>query len=219
MTAADAIDPVIGLNQDMGLNPVIGLIWAEAKNRVIGDNGVMPWHLPEDLAHFKATTLGSAVVMGRRTWDSLPERFRPLAGRTNIVITRQPDWHADGAVVVHSLDEALAAAALANRDGAADAAGSTAAAEPAENTQTVWIIGGGQVYAEALPRAGRVSVTELDLNTNGDTVAPELSDSEGFGPWRATRDPESGWLTSRTGIVYRFVDYRRDPSEKLHGSA
>ena len=75
----------------------IGLIWAQARNRVIGKNGVMPWHLPEDLAHFKRVTLNHPVVMGRKTWDSIPPRFRPLPGRTNIVVTRQADWQADGA--------------------------------------------------------------------------------------------------------------------------
>ena len=76
----------------------VGLIWAEAHGGVIGAEGGMPWNVPEDLAHFKEITLGAPVIMGRKTWDSLPERFRPLPGRENIVITRQQDWSAEGAL-------------------------------------------------------------------------------------------------------------------------
>jgi dihydrofolate reductase len=83
------------------------LIYARSRNGMIGRDGQLPWHLPADLAHFKQTTLGQAVVMGRKTWDSLPERFRPLPGRTNIVITRQTGWHAPGALVAHSLEQAM----------------------------------------------------------------------------------------------------------------
>ena len=85
------------------MSPRIGLIWAEARGGVIGNDGVMPWHLPEDLAHFKQVTLNSAVVMGRKTWDSLPPRFRPLPDRRNIVVTRNPEWHADGVQTSHSV--------------------------------------------------------------------------------------------------------------------
>ena len=77
--------------------PRIGLIWAQARGGVIGKDGAMPWHLPEDLAHFKRTTLGCPVIMGRKTWDSLPPKFRPLPGRRNIVVTRNTQWQADGA--------------------------------------------------------------------------------------------------------------------------
>ena len=161
----------------------IGLIWAEAKGGVIGDAGSIPWHLPEDLAHFKQITLGGAVIMGRRTWDSLPERFRPLAGRRNIVITRQPQWRAEGASVVHSLTEALAAAADAS----------------------IWIIGGGEIYRQAMPLADRLEVTEVDLAAAGDTVAPAVDAA-------FTESAVSEWLTSRTGLRYRFVSYERLPA-------
>jgi dihydrofolate reductase len=156
----------------------IGLIWAEAKGGVIGDAGSIPWHLPEDLAHFKQITLGGAVIMGRRTWDSLPERFRPLAGRRNIVITRQPQWRAEGATVVHSLTEALAAAA----------------------PDPVWIIGGGDIYRQAMPLAARLEVTEVDLEAGGDTVAPAVGA-------RFVQVDATEWLTSRTGLRYRFLGY------------
>ena len=83
------------------------LIFARAANGVIGRNNALPWHLPEDLAHFKRLTLGCPVIMGRKTWDSLPPRFRPLPGRRNVVVTRQPDWQAEGVLRAHSLPEAL----------------------------------------------------------------------------------------------------------------
>ena len=133
----------------------LALIYARAANGVIGANGTMPWHLPEDLAHFKALTQGHPVIMGRKTWDSLPARFRPLPGRTNIVVTRQADWHADGAQRAASLDEALS---LAEQSGAA----------------TAWIMGGAQIYAQALPLAARVEVTEIGRDYEGDAHAPVL---------------------------------------------
>lgn len=133
----------------------VALIYARAANGVIGSHGGMPWHLPEDLAHFKALTQGAPVIMGRRTWDSLPERFRPLPGRLNIVITRQPDWHQNGAQRSCSLREALS---FAEQTGSA----------------TAWVIGGAQVFAEALPLAQRVELTEIGQNFEGDTFMPEL---------------------------------------------
>ena len=116
------------------------LIYARSRNGVIGRDGQLPWHLPADLAHFKQTTLGQAVVMGRKTWDSLPERFRPLPGRTNIVITRQTGWHAPGALVAHSLEQAMSLC-------------------PAPGP--LWVIGGAEIYAQALPLASTVVVGEI----------------------------------------------------------
>jgi dihydrofolate reductase len=163
-----------------GADAHIGLIWAQAVNGVIGDAGTIPWRLPEDLARFKELTLTGAVVMGRRTWDSLPERFRPLAGRHNIVITRQTGWSAEGATVVHSLADALAAA----------------------GPGPVWIMGGGDIYRQAMPLADRLEVTEVDLDAPGDTVAPAVD--------AAFAQTDAGdWLTSRTGLRYRFVSYER----------
>ena len=161
----------------------LALIWAQAHGRVIGDGGVMPWHLPEDLRHFRELTSADPVVMGRRTWESLPERFRPLPGRTNVVVTRQSGWTAPGATVLHSLDEAL--------DRAASSPGSG----------TTWVIGGAQLYAQALPAADRVELTEIDLDVDGDTVAPELGDG-----WDAHPGP---WLTAQNGMRYRFTSLVR----------
>jgi dihydrofolate reductase len=164
----------------------LGLVWAQAANGVIGVDGGLPWHLPEDLARFRELTTGSTVVMGRSTWESLPASVRPLPGRRNVVLTRRPGWEAPGAVVAACLDEALDTA----RDGGGP----------------VWVIGGGSVYEAALPRADRVVVTELEAAYDGDTRAPVLD-----GRWRvATRDPRDGWHTSRTGLRYRVVTYLPD---------
>jgi dihydrofolate reductase len=161
---------------------MLGLVWAQAANGVIGRNGALPWHLPEDLARFRALTTGTTVVMGRTTWESLPERFRPLPDRRNVVLSRDPQFAPGGATVAGSLDDALTSAA-----------------------GDVWVIGGAMVYAEALPRADRLAVTELADAVDGDTVAPVI------GPeWRElARVPDAGWSTSRTGLRYRFRDYVR----------
>ncbi len=164
------------------MNMEIALIYARAANGVIGKDGTMPWHLPEDLAHFKQLTLGAPVIMGRKTWDSLPPRFRPLPGRSNIVVTRQPDWKENGVQRSSSLREALQIAEQSN---------------PA----TVWVIGGAQIYAQALPLAQRVEVTEIAQDFDGDAFAPEL------GPeWvETTREAH----TSTGGMAFAFVRYQR----------
>jgi dihydrofolate reductase len=157
------------------------LIYARAANGVIGRDNQLPWHLPEDMAHFKQLTQGCPVVMGRKTWDSLPPRFRPLPGRSNIVVTRQTDWQAGGAHRAGSLAEALAQC---------DAA------------QTVWVIGGAQIYAEALPLADRVEVTEIDQPFDGDAYAPTL------GPeW--TVSARSSRQVGSNGLPFSFVTYVR----------
>ena len=163
----------------------VGLIWAEARGGVIGADGGMPWHVPEDMAHFKAVTLGAPVVMGRRTWESFPDRFRPLPDRRNIVVTRNDDWADAGAERAASLEDALAMADETAPD-------------------RIWVIGGGQLYRDAIALADRLDVTELDLDVDGDTRAPERSD------WQATSvEPSDGWHTSRTGIRYRFLVLER----------
>jgi dihydrofolate reductase len=167
----------------------LGLIWAQADDGVIGQAGGMPWHLPEDLAHFKAITLGHPVIMGRRTWDSLDPRFRPLPGRRNIVVTRDPAWSADRVETAHSIDDALALAA-ADSDSDSD-------------SDEVWVIGGAQLYAATLDRADRLEVTEIDEQyPDGDAHAPAIPES-----WTAAAPGD--WLTSRTGLRYRFRTYTR----------
>ena len=161
----------------------LGLVWAQAADGVIGAAGGLPWHLPEDLARFKALTTGAAVLMGRATWESLPAPVRPLPGRRNIVLSRRPDFAAPGAEVVPSM-----AAALDLVVG-----------------QDAWVIGGGSVYREALPLADVAVVTEIDLVVEGDTLAPALDDS-----WEmAEREPEEGWLESRSGLRYRVTRWVR----------
>ena len=164
--------------------PRIGLIWAQARGGVIGRGGVMPWHLPEDLAHFKRVTQGHPVIMGRKTWDSIPPRFRPLPGRRNIVLTRQADLNETGLEPASSLREAL---------------------QLCENSPQVWIIGGAQIYAQALPLADELVVTEIDADFDGDAYAPAIG-----ADWRErAREP----LTSSTGLRGAFVTWRRVASQ------
>jgi dihydrofolate reductase len=160
----------------------IHLIFARSRNGVIGKDNALPWHLPEDLAHFKRTTLGCPVIMGRKTWDSLPPRFRPLPGRTNIVLTRDVAWSTEGALRASSIDEAL-----------------THCAEASD----AWVIGGAEIYALALSRASSVVVTEIDQDFEGDAFAPEL------GPdWTlASREVPA----SSCGLAFAFVTYKRVP--------
>ena len=157
----------------------VGLIWAQSTSGVIGRNGTIPWHLPEDLARFKTLTLGHTVVMGRRTWDSLPERFRPLPGRRNVVLTRNRDFDAPGAEVVGSLD--------------------------AMNThEPTWVIGGSEIYHLALSAATRCEVTEVDIDLrleDDDALAPVLDES-----WIGT---SGHWQDSSSGLRYRFHSYIR----------
>jgi dihydrofolate reductase len=130
------------------------VIAAVARNRVIGKDNRLIWSIPEDMAHFKALTSGHTVVMGRKTWESLPPRFRPLPNRRNIVISRQADYAAPGAEVADSLENALKLA-------------STAA--------TVFVIGGEQIYAQAMAVADRLEITEVDLEPEGDAWFPEIA--------------------------------------------
>ena len=127
------------------------LIFARAANGVIGMDNQMPWHLPEDLAHFKRTTLGCPVLMGRKTWESIPAKFRPLPRRANLVITRQPNWQAEGAHVVHSLEEGLTLALAHCPEG-----------------KDLWVMGGAEIYAQAAPIAEEAVVTEIDADYEGD---------------------------------------------------
>ncbi|WP_025736171.1 dihydrofolate reductase [Mycobacterium genavense] len=158
---------------------LLGLVWAQSTSGVIGRNGDIPWHLPEDLARFKQVTVGHTVVMGRRTWDSLPARVRPLPGRRNIVLSRRADFAADGAEVVDSLDTAL-------------------------TDPEAWVIGGAQIYRLALPHASRCEVTEIEVDLareDEEALAPVLDET-----WRGETGE---WRVSRSGLRYRFHSYRR----------
>lgn len=160
--------------------PRLHLIYARAANGVIGVNGTLPWHLPEDLAHFKRTTLGCPVIMGRKTWDSLPPRFRPLPGRTNIVVSRQQNWNETGAQPVQNLREAL---------------------QLCEQSPDVWVIGGAQLYALAEPLATTAVVTEIEKDFEGDAFAPTLGAA-----WRETTREHH---VAASGLPFSFVTYAR----------
>jgi dihydrofolate reductase len=130
---------------------MVSLVVAYARNGVIGRDGDLPWHLPSDMRHFRELTAGGTVVMGRKTYMSIPDRFRPLPGRRNLVLSRTPGLALDGAEVFDGLAPALAACG-----------------------NECFVIGGGATYAEALPLAGRVVATEVDAEVKGDTVFPAL---------------------------------------------
>jgi dihydrofolate reductase len=154
------------------------LIYARARNGTIGKDGQMPWHLPEDLAHFKRITLGQPVIMGRKTWDSLPARFRPLPGRFNIVITRQTDWRSEGALRAASMDEAMRLCG---------------------DVPDAWIMGGADIYRQAEPLASTAVVTEIDADFEGDAFAPELGDT-----WQEIRRESH---VGANGLNFSFVTY------------
>jgi dihydrofolate reductase len=141
-------------------SPDLTLVAAYADNRVIGDHGAIPWRIPEDFTHFKALTMGGTLVMGRATYDSIG---RPLPGRTTVVVTRNPAWSADGVLVAHSLEDALA----------------LAAEQPGET----YVVGGTQVYEQALPLATHQVLTEVHQSPDGDAYYPEFDS----GAWVETR--------------------------------
>ena len=148
----------------------VTLIAAVGRNGVIGANNDMPWHLPEDFAFFKRTTMGHPMVMGRKTFESIG---RVLPGRRTIVVTRQADWHHPGVETAHSLSDALSLAGPADE---------------------VFVCGGGQIYAEAMPWAHRLLITEVDQSPEGDVRFPEIDRSR----WReVSREPREGfaWVT------------------------
>ena len=154
--------------------PEIVIIAAVARNRVIGKDNKLLWNIPEDMAHFKALTAGHTVIMGRKTWESLPTRFRPLPGRRNIVITRQPDYAAPGAERADSLENALKLASTAT---------------------VAFIIGGEQIYKQAMAVTDRLEITEVDQEPEGDAWFPEIAAVD----WEKTAKTE--------GAGFAFVTY------------
>jgi dihydrofolate reductase len=161
----------------------VALVAALARGGVIGRDGGIPWHLPEDVAHFRELTTGHPVVMGRRTWDSLPDRFRPLPGRRNIVVTRNPDWQGLGAERASSLEAAL---------------------ELGGEDERVFVIGGAQLYAAALAVADELLLTEIDADVEGDTVFPPFDEAV------FTRVACEEHLAA-DGTTFAFVTYARRP--------
>jgi len=133
----------------MKQQPIISIIVAMAENRVIGNDNSLPWHLPADLKHFKAVTMGKPIIMGRKTWESLPGK---LPGRPHIVVSSNPDYIADGCTVAHSLPQAI---------------------ESAGDVAEVMIVGGAMLYGQALPLAGRMYITLVETEVEGDTLFPD----------------------------------------------
>ncbi|MEG3614359.1 dihydrofolate reductase [Isoptericola haloaureus] len=180
---------------------MIGLIWAQARDAagraVIGADGGIPWHVPEDFAHFQRTTAGHPVVMGRRTWESLPERVRPLPRRTNVVVTRGPADDVSALAVPERRESLRVAGSVAT---------ALAAAAEAPGGDEVWVMGGSRVYADALPRADRLVVTEIDLEVAGDAFAPAVDPAE----WQPAGADDGGWVPSSgpDGLRFRIRTYR-----------
>lgn len=159
----------------------LALIWAQSVNGVIGNENTLPWHLPEDLKHFSEITSGSTVVMGKNTWVSLPEKFRPLPNRQNFILSRS-GFEADGATSFATIEEALEAA----------------------HTEWVWVIGGGQVYEQTIDRADRLEVTFVNYpDIIGDTYAPPIP--EKFIPLKQSTEPN--WSLATNGTQYEFRTY------------
>ncbi|WP_311777419.1 dihydrofolate reductase [Trueperella abortisuis] len=167
---------------------MLGMIWAQGHDRAIGRAGAMAWHLPEDIRFFKRMTTGHPVIMGRKTWDSLEERYRPLPGRTNIVLTRDTGFSADGALVAASLDEAI-----------------LVGEEAAGESGLVWIVGGAQLYEAAMKKAGGVVVTDIDIDVPGaDAFAPAVP----FNWEPVGTEPMRGWHVAQNGMRFRITAYR-----------
>jgi dihydrofolate reductase len=164
----------------------ISLIAAIGSNRELGKDGELIWRIPEDMKRFKDLTMGHPVIMGRKTWESLPEKYRPLPGRTNIVVTRQAGYVAEGAAVVDGLSDAFLVAA------------------DAEGANETFIIGGGEIYASALPYATRLYLTLVDASAEADAFFPEYENEF----TKIISDDSHEW----DGLLYRWVTLERSQS-------
>ncbi|MBT1181588.1 dihydrofolate reductase [Bifidobacterium sp. CP2] len=202
------LDEVEDWGDDFPKTFSVNLIWAEARDKegrtgAIGFDGGMPWHLAEDMKHFKELTVSHPVIMGRRTWESLGPKYRPLPNRDNIVVSHDTGYRAPGATVVDSLEDAL------------DLARQEAIPDDGLDRSEIWVIGGAQLFQEVLPQANKVYVTLLDAQVDADTYAPDIAALAEEGQWEVIdRTP---WLEPRkpdTGIArYRFVTYGRVDGE------
>lgn len=161
--------------------PFLSVIAAMAKNRVIGIDNTLPWHLPDDLRHFKALTMGHHIVMGRKTYESIG---KPLPGRVTVIVTRDADYRAEGCVIAHSLDDAIAACG--------------------DDTE-IFFVGGAQLYAQVLPRAQRLYLTEIQAEYAGDACFPAIESSRWVETAREHR-------VAADGLAYDFVTYQSDAS-------
>lgn len=164
----------------MSAGPVISIIVAMDRNRLIGSGGSLPWHLPADLRYFKQTTMGKPVIMGRKTHQSIG---KPLPGRLNIVVTRDREYPAPGCTVASSIDEAI---------------------DAAPDTEEIMIIGGAELYRQALPRAGRIYLTRIDAEFEGDIWFPQFDWNE----WRVGEETEFG-ADDRNAFRYSVLTLER----------
>lgn len=157
---------------------VLSIIVAMARNRVIGVDNKLPWHIPGDLKYFKGLTMGHHIIMGRKTYESIG---RPLPGRTTVIVSRDPGYAQDGCLIAHSLDEAI---------------------QLAEGDDQVFFVGGGSLYEQALPRVGRLYITEIQADYDGDAHFPEFDRAI----WReVSRDRRR----SEDGLEFDYVVYER----------
>ena len=159
----------------------ITFVVARARNGVIGKDNGIPWRIPEDMRRFKAITMGKPLIMGRKTWESLPKK--PLPGRTNIVVTRDYGFKAEGAVIVHGIEDALLEA-------------------KAEKPQEIAIIGGAEIYAAFMPHATRIELTEIDADIEGDAVMPDFNPAQ----WQETAREAH---VTPDGLPYAYVTLQR----------
>ncbi|MFP4556514.1 MAG: dihydrofolate reductase [Bacteroidales bacterium] len=158
----------------------LSIIVAVAENNIIGDNNQLIWYIPDDLKRFKALTMGHHIIMGRKTWESIG---RPLPGRKSVVVTRNKNFKANGAQVVHSLPDAL---------------------EIAKDDDEAFIIGGGELYGQALPLASKLYLTKVHRHFNGDVSFPEIDSKE----WREV-SAKKGKPIAKDGLEYSFIDLER----------
>ena len=168
----------------------VSLIVAVSRNGVIGQNNQLPWHLPGDLKYFKSVTMGKPLIMGRKTFDSIG---RPLPGRTNIVITRDPEWHAEGVQIAQTLLQAMALAELACAEAEVD---------------ELMVIGGEQIYAMTLPSADRLYLTEVQADVEGDAFFPAFDRQQ----WRQVGEKIPEVTDTHP---YRFIILERESDELL----
>jgi dihydrofolate reductase len=165
---------------------IISLIAAVSKNQVIGKNNDLPWNLPDDMKFFMNTTKGHHCIMGRKNYESIPEKFRPLPNRTNIVVSRQKDFSAPGCIVVNTIDEGLA---IARKNGEAE----------------TFIIGGAEIYRSTMEQTNRMYLTEIDAVIEGDTYFPEFDKNI----WKEVKRQHHG-TDERHQYAFDFVVYEKN---------
>ncbi|MCI1635368.1 dihydrofolate reductase [Bifidobacterium sp.] len=180
----------------------VNLIWAQAhdthgRDGAIGFEGSMPWHLSEDLQRFKELTISHPVIMGRKTWESLQERYRPLSNRDNIVVSRQPHYEAAGATVVDDIEAALE---IARQESIPD---------DGMDRSEIWVIGGAQLFDDVISQADKAFVTVIDAAVQADTYAPDIAELVDAGLWRISESGEWRSPNKHSAVVrrFRFMNY------------